>query len=666
MGKDKGGGGAAANWEKKKEKLDKKKEVGRGAVRSSQKIANVRHKENVDLRARELRDAKGWTMISVLRTVAGAVVVAFYVSAMLLIIDTSLDPFMLTVMTVVTLVAVSFGGASWQEELEAAAERAQKAKVITNELERKQTDEEKEQRRAQRRVLQLVQLKERLKRRAEDEKAELSLAKELASKIRRRREEREAEEAREAKAGAAVESADDGGVNVHGWTVKQLRQLREAVTKFPELARGKPWKMIAAEVDGQDMKACEAMHFRLESEARARAEDAKAAKKSSKAQSAAGPAQSQGLDDDFDDFLGDCDTTTDMGGFDDSDDEIEEDEEEACERMAIEVEPEHKGTEIRLEGIKAMQGCATVQVEVLHLQLSCAGCKTAARVYLSGADEDSSDAKLWCEGCSGLISVRLRPTLLHQFSSVLCYVDCVRCNVADVLPSVLTSVCENCDAYNVHKQEFTRNRTIAGTCFSCHSKYGFGAESIRIEQITPCDPGGQNGQGRGKSSGSDDPMDEISEELRYLRKKVKTDKRETMIVLGRQLPNMGACGHFKKSYKWYRFACCGRAFPCPQCHIESECPAAALGAHASRMICGKCSMEQSYSPSSPCEKCNFAMIAKGSSHWDGGDGARNIAVMSSKDAKKFRGVNKTSSAKADRVGVKAKKAREHTQKFGKD
>merc|ERR1719498_21859 len=144
--------------------------------------------------------------------------------------------------------------------------------------------------------------------------------------------------------------------------------------------------------------------------------------------------------------------------------------------MAIELEPEHKGTEIRLENVKEMKGCATVQVEVLHLQLSCADCKQTARVYLSGADADSADAKLWCEGCNGLIQVSLRPTLLHRASNRLCYVDCVRCHITDMLPSVMTSVCESCGSYNVHKQEFSRNKFIEGTCFSCHSKYGFCAE----------------------------------------------------------------------------------------------------------------------------------------------------------------------------------------------
>merc|ERR1719356_1914947 len=149
---------------------------------------------------------------------------------------------------------------------------------------------------------------------------------------------------------------------------------------------------------------------------------------------------------------GDGDQETTTVGEDEDDDEDEDDEEEdgsQKKRMAVEVDPEHKGTEIRLEGIKTMQGCASGQVELLHLLLSCADCSTPTQLYLSGADEDAADARTWCEGCNGIISVRLRPTLLHEMSNRLCYVDCVRCVVTDVLPSVLMCVCYACDEANV-------------------------------------------------------------------------------------------------------------------------------------------------------------------------------------------------------------------------
>ena len=98
------------------------------------------------------------------------------------------------------------------------------------------------------------------------------------------------------------------------------------------------------------------------------------------------------------------------------------------------------------------------------------------------------------------------------------------------------------------------------------------------------------------------------------------------LVIGKPLPNKGACKHYShvravglapapcimlpcrgmhtsipharshphcsQSYRWLRFPCCGRAHPCAVCHEASDCPAAALGVWATRMLCGKCSRER--------------------------------------------------------------------------
>eukprot|EP00929_Paragymnodinium_shiwhaense_P030844 TRINITY_DN17404_c0_g1_i1.p1 TRINITY_DN17404_c0_g1~~TRINITY_DN17404_c0_g1_i1.p1 ORF type:complete len:700 (-),score=182.30 TRINITY_DN17404_c0_g1_i1:121-2220(-) len=690
-----------ANWEKKKEKLDKKKDTDRGKGRLNEKIDKKFQKDVNYFKAKEMVLSKNAraaeTRIMAFRAAGCLLSLGIYAGGMWLMsswhnqtmdelstqgvfdkvnVQTLWDSNVPAIFTAVTVLVVSLVfkvTGDWKTQLVREEEQKEAAGLIKGTLEKSKLDKERAERLEARRKQQAIEAKERLKRRKEEEDSEMQRAREIARLLRKRREEREAEEKREAEAAKkAASQAGGGAADAHGWTALQRNQLRAAVAQYPEgwsHSRKQRWEMIASEVDDQDARACEATWARLQEEKEAGRAEAHA--KESTGTQANVNADLDWMDGDMDDIGGF--STSAAGGESDEEEEEEEeeDEEEAAKnRMAVEIEPEHKGTEIRLENIKTMQGCATLQVEVLHLQLSCADCKESCRVYLSGADEETSDAKLWCEGCTGLLAVRLRPTLLHQASNRLCYVDCVRCNVTDVLPSVLASVCEGCDAINAHKQEFVRNRTVNGTCFKCHFKYAFQAESIRIEQVTPCDPGHSGGRpGRGSSSkdNSDDPMDEIAEELRYLRKKAKSDPRQQLIKLGSPLPQMGACKHFKKSYKWYRFACCGRAFPCPECHVESGCPAAALGAHASRMICGKCSMEQSYSPARGCEKCGFAMVAKGSSHWDGGDGTRNVAVMSTKDAKKFRGsAAKTTSNKSARVGTKAKAKREHQKKFGRD
>ena len=99
-------------------------------------------------------------------------------------------------------------------------------------------------------------------------------------------------------------------------------------------------------------------------------------------------------------------TTASLTCSKDAEEDEEEDHEEVLrERMPIELEPDHKGTEIRLEGIKTMQGqavqrlplasgffrcfsvpgCATLQVELLHLQLACFDCRSAAKASEGGS-----------------------------------------------------------------------------------------------------------------------------------------------------------------------------------------------------------------------------------------------------------------------------------------
>ncbi len=43
------------------------------------------------------------------------------------------------------------------------------------------------------------------------------------------------------------------------------------------------------------------------------------------------------------------------------------------------------------------------------------------------------------------------------------------------------------------------------------------------------------------------------------------------LKVGEPLANRGTCKHYGHSYRWLRFPCCGRAFPCDNCHNETVC-----------------------------------------------------------------------------------------------
>ncbi|CAK0859279.1 unnamed protein product, partial [Prorocentrum cordatum] len=70
------------------------------------------------------------------------------------------------------------------------------------------------------------------------------------------------------------------------------------------------------------------------------------------------------------------------------------------------------------------------------------------------------------------------------------------------------------------------------------------------------------------------------------RKRLQEARRQEKalgVVAGQPLPGKGACKHFTKSYRWLRFPCCGRAFPCVMCHDEQmDHP----HEWANRMLCG--------------------------------------------------------------------------------
>ena len=83
-----------------------------------------------------------------------------------------------------------------------------------------------------------------------------------------------------------------------------------------------------------------------------------------------------------------------------------------------------------------------------------------------------------------------------------------------------------------------------------------------------------------------------------------------------------------------------------------------------RMLCGSCSFEQPITDK-VCVKCGFQCTPRFSAHWQGGEGSRNVAALSNKESKKFKGgqksdtsKHKTASKKSQRVGAAAKKVRD--------
>eukprot|EP00050_Salpingoeca_kvevrii_P018921 m.80095 g.80095 ORF g.80095 m.80095 type:complete len:292 (-) comp8198_c2_seq1:19-894(-) len=285
----------------------------------------------------------------------------------------------------------------------------------------------------------------------------------------------------------------------------------------------------------------------------------------------------------------------------------------------------------------------TVQAEELRLRVCCVRCRVPQELTLSGLYEDARSARIRCRKCTTILDFSFRPCIMHQGNSILGHIDTsADAGVLDLVSLALRVSCMGCsDVYTLSK--VTRRARVEKSCFECHEKMAFQAQSFQITVLDGNAVTAAYGPGATRSGGS---------------KKTK-NRHQPEIVEGQPLPKNGACDHYSKSLRWLRFPCCGVAYPCVLCHQLSDCPHE--NTLANRMICGKCSREQNDS-SKPCAFCGFHMGRKNIAHWEGGQGARNTAALSKKDSRKNKGVSrsgvkKTQSAKAQRVGQAGKKTK---------
>jgi hypothetical protein len=175
---------------------------------------------------------------------------------------------------------------------------------------------------------------------------------------------------------------------------------------------------------------------------------------------------------------------------------------------------------------------------------------------------------------------------------------------------------------------------IVYNCFNCHQKNRF-----QIDRIEWC-------------------ADSTNSSSTTSTKKTKSSG--PTLTVGTPLPNCGACEHYKKSFRWYRFPCCGQAFPCDECHgKEHEVQ------WATRFICGFCSREQSINVKEcpECGKDTSASAKRHTSFWEGGKGVRNQIVMNRKDSKKYKNYSTNSSST---LATKPKKKKEKEKEKDKE
>ena len=293
------------------------------------------------------------------------------------------------------------------------------------------------------------------------------------------------------------------------------------------------------------------------------------------------------------------------------------------------LQPAEKGVRASLLGL-ALSGVGWCFPEALELQVSCSSCGRDAVVSAAAAgwkspqqdqqgqqqqQQQQQQGRVWCTECASLLSVRLRAALAHaQSGGLVGYLDCSGCAVQDLVSARLQLGCFECSELTPSGR-VARARPVEAPCRTCHRKLRVAYDGWDAKDLTPTD------QSR--------PWDKFND-------KAARAARDPRIMPGKPLPGNGACEHYAKSFRWLRFPCCGRAFACDLCHDAEQAGKCEPGRWATRQICGFCAHEQPFSKDKPCLHCGKAIgLPRRTRHWQGGQGERNKAHMSSKDRQKY-------------------------------
>jgi len=241
------------------------------------------------------------------------------------------------------------------------------------------------------------------------------------------------------------------------------------------------------------------------------------------------------------------------------------------------------------------------------------------------------DQVIPCKKCSSKQSIKVISVLGHQNCNIFgeCYP--VGCKPTDLIlqSSKLAITCLNCSKDLIIEALPYGSPNVAW-CRQCNTKFRFVIHSFSFRGLTSAIPRG--------------------EFVKSAKKKAVKD--EFVIHQGQPLPKNGTCKHYGKSFRWFRFPCCGKLYPCDICHSEVEKDHEMK--FANRMICGFCSTEQPYSKES-CTFCKGSVIKTRSAFWEGGKGCRDQKKMCKNDPRKYKNTDAKTIPKKRTGQVKSKK-----------
>ena len=293
----------------------------------------------------------------------------------------------------------------------------------------------------------------------------------------------------------------------------------------------------------------------------------------------------------------------------------------------------HYGTQISLSNVE-LKAVSLVQCTRLGVQARCKRCRKDNAISLQNQKEEG----FACSQCRGVVILRFRSEAVHSNNNTLGYVDLIdNCSgVHSMYLSDFHVTCANCGELEKIRDVRPVGDVCIRFCKKCHTKMEFNSRRVAFMRTTT------------SSSNSSTSTTKLNVKVEGRSKKSRRAMDAALgIRVGSALPKMGACKHYRKSTRWFRFPCCGKAYPCDKCHEEGEKKKCPLDARANREICGYCANEQPISGAkmSKCRRCDKIISgAPKTRHWEGGKGCRDTSKMSRKDRAKYRNSkNKTSS-----------------------
>ncbi|TMS32236.1 hypothetical protein L596_000103 [Steinernema carpocapsae] len=267
--------------------------------------------------------------------------------------------------------------------------------------------------------------------------------------------------------------------------------------------------------------------------------------------------------------------------------------------------------EVRFNWNDYTRNIGTLKARSMMFAVSCLKCPATG--YFDCRESQKRASR--CKRCGVGQSVFFKSEFVHANSNVAGYVQIKGCKPVDciLLSCKFVASCLKCN------REFDVANLSNGVvnkswCHDCHTKCEFAIYTASFH-------------GNFNLIAMEDP----TAPRKPQKKKVDLGP---VIVVGQPLPDRGTCQHYKKSFRWFRFPCCGKTFPCDVCHEEAK-----MGheiSYANRIICGMCSFEQNFAKDKPCTNCNESTVKTKSTFWEGGKGCRNKLFMNKNDERKYK------------------------------